>query len=99
MKKILPVLLIIGAGFNVSAQKSSLKFGANLNAEVISHKNHELNYASFELSYERLLGKKFAIGLSYNYANRNYDIEDFFFAFPTKAVYFGSVSFSYKDHI
>lgn len=99
MKKILPVLLLIGVCFNSSAQKSSIKPGANFNSEVISHKNDRLNYASFEVSYERLLGKKFSTGLSYNYANRTYNVEDFFYAYPNQVVFYSADRLSYKDHL
>ena len=58
--------------FSAEAQKTTIKIGANYNADVTSHnrKFGKINYPSFELSGERLISKRFSIAGTFNYAQR-----------------------------
>ncbi len=74
MKKQFVTLLFIVLSTVTNAQVSAVKAGGNYNADFASHKLGKMNYPSWEISYERGLGKKFSINGSFNYARRTYDL-------------------------
>ncbi len=68
--KLLLASMILLTWLNASAQTSYLKFGASFNATYLKENQLTNAYPSWELSYEKSLGKKWSIGLGFNYSKR-----------------------------
>ncbi len=73
MKKLVTVLLLMFFGIVASAQMNTIKTGVNINSENWPSKYlHQINYPSWDISYERFIGSKFSISGTINYAKRLY---------------------------
>src|SRR4051812_24353153 len=77
MKFILGVILIFQLFTNNILAQSYLKAGINLNSDIVNHKLGKLVYPSYEINYERGLGKHFSISLGYNYSLRSVSEENY----------------------
>ena len=80
MKKLLSILFVFAVSIGANAQLSTVKLGANYNAEIIAHKLGKINYPSMDISFERALGKKFSINGTYNYSKLQYDLSSDFYS-------------------
>ena len=81
-----------------NAQLSTLKVGANFNADIASHKLGKLNYPSWEVSFERAFSKKFSYNITYNYARRHYEIYNEYNSTQYPGLYSGPKAFTIFDH-
>ncbi len=70
MKKTIVILFLLMFGMGTYAQLSTVKLGANNNADIVMHKLGKISYPSYEVSFERVLGKKFSMNASYNFSKR-----------------------------
>lgn len=57
---------------SAAAQHSSIKLGANYNADFTDHvKSAKISYPSFEIAFEKPLWKKWSGSIGFNHAVRN----------------------------
>lgn len=76
MKKLLTIIFMLISTANLFSQNSVIKAGVNFNADIAGHKLGKLNYPSYELNFERCLANKFSFNLGYNFAKRNYTVNN-----------------------
>jgi len=95
-RKILIAVCLLSS-IGAHAQLYTLKAGANYNADVVDHKLGKLSYPSYEINFERALGKKFSISLGYNFAIRDYkQAPDLRF---DRYSFSGNVEWKHYDHV
>jgi hypothetical protein len=87
MKLKFVVLILMIISIKANAQLSTIKAGINLNADKV-------DYASWEISFERLICKKYSFNLTYNYAQPHKEGNNFT-GDPTS---FGTTGFTNFNH-
>ena len=91
MKKQIILLLLSVICMKTNAQLSTLKAGVNLNSDKV-------DYPSWELSFERALGKKFSINGTYNYSQFHKDVNQEALISNNLGPIYGATGFTHYNH-